>query len=208
MSLVLVFLVFIGDLYAYRYHLVSDSYGRIYMNVFHWYRRYSIRALLVSGDTLGEGVRHLVHLPGWMYHTYEQAIHAILMLKLYRDLKDGGCVEHAWRWQRRPPEAASAKRKQPDLCWPGNGMLQVQEHTDNDKRTGSIKRACTRRLTRPQFSFIRLSTVHPCIGDQRILVATVTGGACYINQNPRWTQKQCIPLCLHPYFGSDYYVIP
>ena len=27
-------------------------------------------------------------------------------------------------------------------------------------------------------------------------------------QNPRWTQKLCIPVFLHTIFGSDYYVPP
>ena len=26
------------------------------------------------------------------------------------------------------------------------------------------------------------------------------------NRNPRWTQKLCIPRCLHSIFGSDYYL--
>ena len=47
----------------------------------------------------------------------------------------------------------------------------------------------------------------------RVLPYPYYGGAydvCNIctSQNPRWTQKPCIPLCLHDILGSDYYIPP
>ena len=36
----------------------------------------------------------------------------------------------------------------------------------------------------------------------------IAGGVCHSNQNPRWTQKPCIPPYLHTIFGSDYCVPP
>ena len=38
-----------------------------------------------------------------------------------------------------------------------------------------------------------------------VVPAVLRGGICYGIQNPRWTQKTCIPLYLHSMFGSDYY---
>ena len=32
-------------------------------------------------------------------------------------------------------------------------------------------------------------------------------GGGYNNQNPRWTQIPCIPVCLHTMFGSENYVV-
>ena len=41
---------------------------------------------------------------------------------------------------------------------------------------------------------------------REISPSTKYSGPYHSNQNPRWTQKPCIPLCLHTVLGSDYCV--
>ena len=53
-----------------------------------------------------------------------------------------------------------------------------------------------------------VTTVWVCgWGKLNTVAMAISGGAYDIcsNQNPRWTQKPCIPLCFHTISGSDHY---